>query len=177
MRITYRGYVFDRSRAAECSWNTTFPYLGLWYYLPSKCFDLCRANCSRSGTLRCLGVRYFLPDKRFDLCRAGVLELALRLSVSLSLSRSPLLSPSPPSSPLAWPAFTRQLILRHPRLMAYRVTSHVAPKMTWLRERLGLGQAALRKVRGRSTRINNPRSCTTYPLSPPPPPSADRVDF
>ncbi|CAM9901449.1 unnamed protein product [Pylaiella littoralis] len=40
----------------------------------------------------------------------------------------------------------RSLILRHPRLMAYRVTSHVAPKMTWLRERLGLGQAALRKL-------------------------------
>lgn len=40
----------------------------------------------------------------------------------------------------------RQLLLRHPRLMAYRVTSHVAPKTKWLRERLGLGQAALRKV-------------------------------
>eukprot|EP00904_Undaria_pinnatifida_P005192 jgi/Undpi1/1802/HiC_scaffold_12.g05189.m1 len=40
----------------------------------------------------------------------------------------------------------RNLILRHPRLMAYRVTSHVAPKTKWLRERLGLGQPQLRKL-------------------------------
>lgn len=40
----------------------------------------------------------------------------------------------------------RNLVLRHPRLMAYRVTSHVAPKTKWLRERLGLGQPQLRKL-------------------------------
>lgn len=45
-----------------------------------------------------------------------------------------------------------QLIMRHPRLMAYRVKSHLEPKTKWLRERLHLGQEQLRKVRslGRS---------------------------
>ncbi|CAN0122159.1 unnamed protein product [Scytosiphon promiscuus] len=61
----------------------------------------------------------------------------------------------------------RSLIMRHPRLMAYRVTSHVAPKTKWLRERLGLGQPALRKVRswrkGRACR-KTPRAETMLPV-------------
>lgn len=61
------------------------------------------------------------------------------------------LDTTPPLSPFINASFVfffspAKLVLRHPRLMAYRVTSHVAPKTKWLRERLGLGQPQLRKV-------------------------------